>query len=206
MATNIYGYLRVSTTSQEAQNQEYEVLKFAASRKWQITEMVPETASGAKNYKERKLGELLERCPPKSILIVTEISRLGRSLLEVMEILNYCLKNEIHLYTCKELFELNDSINSKILAFAFSLSAELERQLISQRTKEALARKKAEGVVLGRKKGSHSKSKLDIHLNTIKELLNKRVSQSSISKIIGCSNTTLNTYIHSNKLMPMKTE
>ena len=196
----IRAYIRVSTSDQNVEGQEYGLLRFAAERKWRIDEIVQETVSSRKSYKERKLGALLELSKPKDTLIVTEISRLGRSLLEVMEILNLCLSKGVYLYTIKERFELNDSINAKILAFAFGLAAELERQLISQRTKEALAQRRADGVVLGRPKGSKGKSKLDGKESEIKTFLSKGVTKASIAKILDCDPSTIAAFIKTRQL------
>ena len=201
----IRGYIRVSTSDQSVEGQEYGLLRFAAERKWRIDEIVRETASGAKSYKARKLGAVLEQCQSGDTLIVTEISRLGRSLLEVMEILNFCLGKGIHLYTIKEHLEMDHTINAKLSAFCFGLAAELERQLISQRTKEALARKRADGVKLGRPKGSKGKSMLDGKEADIKMFLEKKVSKASIAKILDCDPGTLSAFIITRKIVPKET-
>ncbi|MBT3193888.1 MAG: recombinase family protein, partial [Verrucomicrobia bacterium] len=171
MAT--YAYVRVSTERQDRENQRFEILKFADERKWMIGEWCEETVSGTKRYTDRLLGRLIDKLQKEDTLVVTEISRLGRSLMEIMTILNLLLERQVHVFTCKERFELGDNINSKILAFAFGLAAEIERQLISQRTKESLARLKAAGKKLGRPKGSLGKSKLDPHEATIREYIGK---------------------------------
>ncbi|MBF0227876.1 MAG: master DNA invertase Mpi family serine-type recombinase [Desulfobacterales bacterium] len=153
----ITAYIRISTDQQSVENQRFEILKFADEKKLHIDEWIEETISGAKKYSERELGKLLKRMNVNDVLITTEISRLGRNLMEVMSILHDCMERNIKVFTTKERYELGNNINSKVLAFAFSLSAEIERNLISQRTKEALARKKSEGQKLGRPKGSLSK-------------------------------------------------
>lgn len=153
----IAGYLRVSTGKQNLENQKDEILRYAERRKISIDCWVTEVASGKKNEKERKLGALFKKMKPGDTIIVTEISRLSRTLTEIMEIMGKCLKKNIRLYTTKEGYSFDDSINSKVLCFAFGLVAEIERNLISMRTKEALALRKANGVVLGRKKGSYTK-------------------------------------------------
>ncbi|GHU39394.1 invertase [Bacilli bacterium] len=149
----IYGYIRVSTDKQTVENQRFEIKEFAKIRGLTVENWTSETVSGSKKANERLLGELLEQLTKDDILIISELSRLGRNLLQIMSMLNYLMENEITLLTVKEGYELGNNINSKVLAFAFSLSAEIERNLISQRTKEALARKKAEGIILGRPKG-----------------------------------------------------
>ena len=187
----VFGYIRVSSTKQEVEGQRYGILQWADERKLTITEWVEETVSSRKGYKDRQLGSLLECLQTGDTLIVSEISRLGRSLTEVMTILHTLMETGVRVYTCKERFELDDSINSKVLAFAFSLAAEIERQMISQRTKEALARLKAEGRKLGRPKGSLSGSKLDGREQEIHEMLSKGVSKASAARLLGVSRGTL---------------
>ena len=197
---SVFGYIRISTSDQSIQGQEYGILRFAKDRHWTIDEIVNETVSGAVPYQKRKLGALLDQCKAKDTLIVTEISRLGRSLMEVLGVVNLCLSKGISLYTIKERFELNDTINSKVLVFAFGLASELERQLISQRTKEALARKRADGVRLGRPKGSKGKSMLDGKEAEIGMFLSKGVTKASISKILDCDPGTVSAFIKTRKI------
>ena len=197
---SVFGYIRISTSDQSIQGQEYGILRFAKDRHWTIDEIVNETVSGAVPYQKRKLGALLDQCKAKDTLIVTEISRLGRSLMEVLGVVNLCLSKGISLYTIKERFELNDTINSKVLVFAFGLASELERQLISQRTKEALARKRADGVRLGRPKGSKGKSKLDGKEAEIGMFLAKGVTKASIAKILDCDPGTIAAFIKTRKI------
>lgn len=153
----ITGYLRVSTSKQNPANQQDEILRFAESRQIKVDNWVTEVVSGKKNGRDRKLTSLLRRMKRGDTLIVTEISRLSRTLTDVMAIMGKCLAKEINLYTTKEKYSFDNSINSKVLCFAFGLVAEIERNLISMRTKEALALRRAEGVVLGRRKGSCTK-------------------------------------------------
>ena len=199
----IRGYIRVSTEKQDVENQRFEILKWADDRKVTIDEWTVETITGKGSYKNRQLGEMLASCRNGDSIVATELSRLGRSLLDVMSLLRDCVDRNIKVFTLKEKFELSDTINSKVLSFAFSLSAEIERQMISQRTKEALARKKSLGVQLGRPKGSIGKSKLDGQEKTIQELLDKKVSKASICKILGnCHPGTLDAFIITRKLQP----
>ena len=156
----IVGYLRVSTGKQNLANQQDEIRRFAESRNFTVNSWVTEVVSGKKNERERKLGTLLKRMKPGDTLIVTEISRLSRTLTDIMAIMGKCLSREINLYTTKEGYSFDNSINSKVLCFAFGLVAEIERNLISMRTKEALALRKAEGVTLGRRKGSYTKTNI----------------------------------------------
>lgn len=152
----IYGYIRVSTDKQTIENQRFEIERFAGQQKLRIDGWIEETISGTKNYTKRELGRLLKKVQKDDLIICAELSRLGRSLFMIMEILNICMNKECRVWTIKDGYRLGEDIQSKVLAFAFGLSAEIERNLISQRTKEALARKKAEGIILGRPKGSLS--------------------------------------------------
>ena len=125
----IYAYLRVSTDRQTVENQRYEILKYADTKKLSIDQWVEETASGVKSVKDRKVGELLTRMEKNDIFLVSELSRLGRNLMEVMSILHDCMEKDVKVFAIKEGYELGNNINSKVLAFAFSLSAEIERNL-----------------------------------------------------------------------------
>jgi len=194
-------YIRISTDQQSIENQKFEILKFADEKKIHIDEWIKETISGTKKYNERELGKLLKRMQTNDVLVTTELSRLGRNLMEIMSILHGCMEREIKVCTTKERYELGNNINSKVLAFAFALSAEIERNLISQRTKEALARKKNEGKKLGRPKGSLSKeTKLTGKEDVIKDLLRKNVAVSAIGRILDVNRLTVDSFIKSRKL------
>ena len=143
-----YGYIRVSSDKQTVENQRYEIIRFCAGQNITVDGWIEETVSGMKNYDKRELGSLLGKVKAGDLIICSELSRLGRNLFMIMEILNQCMTKDCRIWTIKDGYRLGDDIQSKVLAFAFGLSAEIERNLISQRTKEALARKKAEGVVL----------------------------------------------------------
>lgn len=149
----IYSYIRVSSDQQNCANQKYEVECYAAKNNITVNEYIEETISSRKPLKDRKLGKLLNKLSKGDIVISTEISRLGRNMLEVMGILQTCLEKDCEIITIKENYHLGADIQSKVLAFAFSLAAEIERQLISQRTKECLKRLKNEGKHLGRPYG-----------------------------------------------------
>lgn len=192
----IYGYIRVSTDRQTVENQRFEINQFCEKNTMVVDKWIEETISGTKTIQERKLGKLLKRMKKEDILICSELSRLGRNLLMIMGILNECMNRDIQVWTIKDNYRLGSDINSKVLAFAFGLSAEIERNLISQRTKEALARKKAEGVILGRPKGrKSSKTKLTGQEKKIKELLDKRVSYSAIGRILGVHRLTVSSFV-----------
>ena len=194
----IYGYIRVSTDRQTVENQRFEINQFCEKQELVVNKWIEETISGTKEVQERQLGKLLKKMKKGDVLICSELSRLGRNLLMIMGVLNECMNRNIQVWTIKDNYRLGSDINSKVLAlaFAFGLSAEIERNLISQRTKEALARKKAEGVVLGRPKGSKSaKTKLTGQEKKIKELLEKKVSYSAIGRILGVHRLTVSTFV-----------
>ena len=196
-----YGYIRVSTDKQTTENQKYEIKNYVKDRKLLIDEWIEETISATKKLDDRKFGQLLKKMQKGDQLIVTELSRLGRNLMQIMSILHGCMEKDIQVFTIKERYELGNNINSKVLAFAFGLSAEIERNLISQRTKEALARRKAEGVILGRPKGRKSTSlKLTGKENEVNILLSKKISYSAIARILGVHRLTVSTFIKSNHL------
>ena len=192
-----YAYIRVSTDHQNVENQQHEILTYTKNHHIQIDRWVSETISSRKPLTERKLGKLLKKLKKGDVLIATELSRLGRNLLEVMGILQHCLEKDCQIWTLKENYRLGADIQSKVLAFAFSLAGELERALISERTKNSLKRLKDEGKHLGRPHG-FSYQKLEKKHNKIKELLDKGVSKAEIARLMGCTWVTLHRYIKSN--------
>lgn len=197
----IYGYIRVSTDRQTVENQRFEINNFLKQNQMICNKWIEETMSGTKEAKDRKLGGLLKKMQKGDILVCAELSRLGRNLLMIMSILNECMNKDIQVWTIKDNYRLGSDISSKVLAFAFSLSAEIERNLISQRTKEALARKRAEGVVLGRPKGSKSsKKKLTGQEKKIKELLENKVSYSAIARILKVHRMTVSAFAKEHNL------
>ena len=178
-----YGYIRVSTDRQSVENQRFEINGFCQRQQCEIDIWVEETVSGTKSPEKRKLGKVISRMHKGDVLICAELSRLGRNLLMIMSILNLCMNKEIEVWTIKDNYRLGNDINSKVLAFAFGLSAEIERNLISERTKEALARKRAEGIVLGRPKGSkNKKNKLSGHEEQIIDLYKKKKTMTFIAQ------------------------
>ncbi len=192
----IYAYIRVSTDKQTLKNQEFEILEFSKKEDLDISVWITETISGTKNYESRKLGKFLKRLKADDILICTEISRLGRNLFQVMTILNYCMQREVKVWTIKDNYRLGSDIQSKVLAFAFSLSAEIERNLISQRTKEALARLKAMGKKLGRHPGSKNKKHiLDGKEKELVMLYQQGLAKTKIARRLGISTKTVYNYL-----------
>ncbi len=195
-----YGYIRVSTDKQTTANQKFEITNFAKSKKIVIHQWIEETISATKKLEERKFGQLLNELKKNDMLIVTELSRLGRNLMQIMKILHDCMEKTIMVYTIKERYELGNNINSKVLAFAFGLSAEIERNLISQRTKEALARRKSEGIILGRPVGrKSSRTKLSGQEKRIQVLLNEKVSYSAIARMLGVHRLTVSSFVKRHK-------
>lgn len=191
----IYGYCRISTSQQTVLNQRHEIQAFAEKNNLKIDKWLDEVISSRKPLNERKLGKLLKKLKKGDILIASELSRLGRNLLEVMSILQFALERECQIWTLKENYRLGADIQSKVLAFAFSLASEIERQLISERTKNSLQRLKDEGKHLGRPYGFTYK-KLEKKHNKIKELLDKNVSKAEIARLMGCTWATLHRYIN----------
>lgn len=198
-------YLRVSTGKQDAENQRFAVDNFAKSRDVVIDRYVIEAASGGKDYRDRKLGEIINDMNEGDLIICTEISRLARSLYQVFELLKIMSERGVGLITIKDNFELNNTIQSKALAFCFGLSSEIEKQMISQRTKQALYKKRAEGVKLGRPKGSkNTNTKLSGKENTIIELINQGQSYSAIARIFHVDRSTLIRFLKNNGIYTPK--
>lgn len=188
----IYGYVRVSTDKQTLENQEFEIRNFCKGKKIKIDKWITEKISGTKDYEKRKLGILLKNLKKGDILLCSEISRLGRNLLQIMSILNICMKKDVQVWTIKDNYRLGADIQSKVLAFAFSLSAEIERNLISQRTKEALARIKADGRKLGRNFGSKNRKHiLDGKEKDILKLLKRGVPKTHVARLMNVSTFTI---------------
>ena len=193
----IYGYIRVSTDKQTTENQLFEIEQFCIKNNIKVDKWIEETISATKELNKRKLGKLLKQIKSKDIIITAELSRLGRNLLQVMSILHHCMNTGCQVWTIKDNYRLGKDVTSKILAFTFGLVAELERDLISQRTTEALKRLQNEGKVLGRPKGKkNQKHKLDGKVFQIKELLEKNVSKNKIAKILKVDIKTLNKFIY----------
>lgn len=192
----VIGYIRVSTDKQTIEHQHYEIAQFARKNKMRVDIWVEEKISSRKALKYRKLGDLLDRLKKNDILIACEISRLGRSLLEVMRILEICLGKNCQVWTLKENYRLGDDIQSKVLAFAFGLAAEIERNLISQRTRASLANIKAAGRKLGRPKASQSQNlKLTSNAKRVEELLEMGISKTEVAKKLGVQRSTLQRFI-----------
>ncbi len=196
-----FGYIRVSSDKQTVENQRFEILRFCSSQNLIIDDWIEETISGTKTYSKRALGGLLAHVQSGDLIICSELSRLGRNLFMIMEILNICMTKGCKVWTIKDNYRLGDDIQSKVLAFAFGLSAEIERNLISQRTKEALARKKAEGVVLGHPKGKkNGYCKLTGREEEISRLRSEGRSKSEIARTLKVNRNTLAKFMENGSL------
>ncbi|MBO4644146.1 MAG: recombinase family protein [Alphaproteobacteria bacterium] len=192
----VIGYIRVSSNKQSCEHQKFEIQKFAKEQKIIVTKWVEETISSRKELNKRKLGGLLDSMKEGDLLISCEISRLGRSLMEVMRILEKCLNKNCQVWTIKENYRLGNDIQSKVMAFSFGLSAEIERILISQRTKASLENVKASGKKLGRPFSAQSKKlKLTENAQKIKNLLENGFSKAKIAKILGVQRMTVYRFI-----------
>lgn len=193
------GYLRVSSDNQDLEKNKAEILRFANQKNLGQVIWVEEIVSGRVSWRQRRIGGVMSDLQAGDHLIVSELSRLGRSMLECMEILAVASQKQIHIYAIKGNWRLDSSIQSKIIAMAFSMAAEIERELISQRTKEALAAKKKQGVKLGRPKGK-GKSKLDQYRVEIEALLKNGSTQRFIAGRYGITETNLSRWLKRNGL------
>lgn len=196
----VYAYLRVSTDSQDTENQRTGVDAKARALGLVIDKyIIDDGISGTKEPEKRALGGLLRKISRDDIIICSELSRLGRKLFMIMSILEHCMKVGAKVYTVKDNYELGDNIQSKVLAFAFALSAEIERDLISQRTKEAMARRRACGLYTGRKPGAKNlHHKLDGKEDMIRKMLLGGMSQRKVAKKLKVGATTINTFVKNN--------
>ena len=191
-----YAYIRVSTEQQSYSGQEYEIRNWAQKNGITIDKWVSESVSGTVEIGKRKLGQLVKRMKADDLLVCTEISRLGRNMLLIMSVLNDCSYRRIRIHTIKDNFDLSNDINSKIIAFAFSLAAEIERNLISQRTREALAEKKSAGAILGRPRGRSLQKELLLKRGgEVAEMLRARVPIYKIAAKMGVSVNTLKKHL-----------
>jgi DNA invertase Pin-like site-specific DNA recombinase len=192
----VYGYVRVSTDRQSVDNQRFEIERFCSKNSLIIDQWIEETISGTQVPEKRLLGSLLAEAKTGDLIVCSELSRLGRNMFMIMSILNHFMINGVRIWTIKDNYRLGDSIQAKILAFAFGLSAEIDRELISQRTKEALARKRSEGIALGRPLGRKSdRLKLSGHEVEIQSLLDENISKSAIARKFGVCRKTVISFL-----------
>lgn len=202
--SKIVAYLRASTDKQDLGHQKLELLEFARNRSLKIDSFIEITVSSRKTSKQRRIDELMLTLDDADTLVVTELSRLGRSTAEIIALVNALIKRNIRVIIIKQNLDISKhDMNSKIIITLFSLFAELERDMISLRTKDALASKKLQGITLGKPKGTIQKSKFDKDVEKIKELLGYGLSGRKIAKVLGyTSHIALNTYINKRELRP----
>lgn len=194
-----YAYLRVSTVEQNTDKNKLEVLKFANDRRLGSVEFVEEQISGKSNFKNRQLGILLDKMQKDDVLIVPELSRIARSITQIFEVIDITKQKGIVLYSIKEDFSNNDkSITSTVTTTVFALVAQIERDLISLRTIEALQSKKAQGIKLGRPKGKKGKSKLDENKEEILKLVELKVPKTIIARQYNTSVANLHRFLKAN--------
>lgn len=201
----IYGYIRVSTDGQTTENQKLAIRSYCKKMKLTHVQWIAEKISGLKNPGKRKLGELLKTVQPNDTIIMTELSRLGRSLIIILNVLQKLLERKVRVITIKEGFELGDNLQSKVLAFAFGLSAEIERSLLSERTKQGLARARKAGKQIGRRKGEKPHYyKLTPYRYKIKRALKNGRSKLSLANEFGVTWMTLDRFVreHINDTLP----
>jgi DNA invertase Pin-like site-specific DNA recombinase len=200
MICKTVAYLRVSTNDQDVEKNKADILTFANERRFGNVEWVEEKVSGKLSWKCRAIKSVIDDLGNGDRLLVPELSRLGRSMLEIMEILSVAKEKGINIYAVKGGWELNGTLQSKVMAMAFAIAAEIEHDLISQRTREALKARKAQGVQLGRPKGP-GKSKLDANRDEIVAFLKTGVPKKKVAIKYGINITTLYNWLTKNDLM-----
>jgi DNA invertase Pin-like site-specific DNA recombinase len=190
----IYGYLRISTDKQNIDNNKSEILLKANKLGFNNIniEWVEETVSGKKHWRKRKLGELLNKCNKDDVIITSELSRIGRKIKDIFEFCSVITEKGVKLYMTKTDFKVDDSVQSQVMIFAYSLSAQIERELISERTKTALQKRKQEGLPVGRKKGY---SKLNFYKDEVIELLNNKIPKCKIAEKYNVNRNTITKFI-----------
>lgn len=195
-----FSYLRVSTAFQDNEKNKAEILSLANTKHLGHVEFIEEKVSGKINWKQRKIAQILENAQKGDNIIVSELSRIGRSMLEIMEILSIATEKGVNIYAIKGNWELNNTIQSKLIAMCFSMASEIERDLISKRITEALQAKKAQGIKLGRPAGKIGKSKLDPFKIEIEALLANGSSQRFVAKRYGCTEANLYYWLKKHKI------
>lgn len=196
----VFAYIRVSTQEQSYQGQRHEIETWSSKNGVSVDRWVEEKVSGTKSLQERTLGKTIVKMKKGDMLLCTELSRLGRNMMMVMSILNRCSEKGVCIKSIKDNFELSDSLQSKIIAFAFSLAAEIERNLISERTKEALAAKKAEGIKLGRPCGmTRQRLRFEQMKEEVLRMREEKVPYKIIAERVGIHKNTLSRYFKEEK-------
>jgi len=198
-----FAYLRVSSLDQDVEKNRTDILLLANQLNLGQVHFIEEKVSGTVSWKKRKIAAIIDEMKSGDTLLVSELSRIGRSMLEIMEVLSIAMDRQVKIYAVKGNWKLDDSLQSKILAMVFSMASEIERDLISKRTKEALAAKKAKGIKLGRPKGT-GKSKLDPFKPEIEALLNNGSTQKFIANRYKTTEANLHRWLKKNNLSKMK--
>ena len=200
---NVYGYLRVSTKEQNSTYQKNQLLQYSNENKLGNIEFVDDVVSGAKDWKKRAIGTLIDQMNQGDILLVNEFSRLGRSLLDILDILKTLKEKDVKVHIVRDKLILGDDISSKLMVFMFGLVSEIERDLIKSRVTEGVKnhREKNPEKSWGREKGKLYKSNLDDKKDYIVELIDKRISKTSISKMLDVNYQTLCSYIKTRNLV-----
>ncbi|MGL6342230.1 MAG: recombinase family protein [Waterburya sp.] len=196
-----FAYLRVSSDQQDTNNQKFGLLEYCNNRNINPVKFIEDTASGKTAWKDRAIGSILEKAIKGDLILVSEISRLGRSTLQVLEILEMAAKKEISVHIAKNHIVIDGSMQSTITATILGLAAQIEREFISSRTKEALAKRKEDGIKLGRPKGQAQLLKLDNYRDEILKYLKKGINKRAISKLIECSPSTLYEWLKRRKIL-----
>lgn len=197
--SRVVGYLRVSTLEQDLEKNKADILHFANGKGLVPVEWVEEKVSGTKDWRKRKLGEVLSTLKTGDTIIVPELSRLGRSTLQILEVMKEAKEQGIAVHAIKGGWSLNGSMESKIVLQVLAMVSEIERDLISARTKEALKARKAAGVKLGRRPGP-GKSKLDPYREDIIEDLLRGVPKTRIARRYGATEATLHNWLKKNQI------
>lgn len=196
----VYAFVRVSTIKQLTENQEFGILKFADERKLTINEWIREKASGTKKSSDRKLGPLIDRFQSGDILIIGEVSRLGRNSLDTFIALQRIIEKNVRLFSIKEGYEFKDDLASEMMAFCFSVAARIERDRISNRSSEAAQMRKAKGMTLGRPPGSRNVNlKLNGKEEEVKQLISKKVPTSVIARMLEVDRRTVKKFVDSSR-------
>jgi len=200
-----FAYLRVSTADQDLEKNKADILRYANDKDLGKVEFVEEKVSGTVSWKKRKIADIIEQLAEGDNIIVSELSRIGRSMLEIMQVLCICLEKGVHIYAIKGSWQLDNSIQSKVMAMALTIASEIERDLISLRTKEALKTRKDKGMQLGRPKGK-GKSKLDQYRPEIEALLNNGATQKFIANRYGTTQANFTNWIKKNGIVKIQAE
>jgi len=186
-----FAYLRVSTSAQDIKNQKLGILDYCNAHHITPVNYIEDTAGGKVPWKQRAIGKILTESTNGDVIVASEISRLGRSALQVLEILELAAKKQISVHIAKNNLVMDDSLQSTITATILGLAAQIEREFISVRTKEALSRRKKEGIKLGRPKGQAERLKLDNYHDEIISYIKKGINKRDIARLIECSPSTL---------------